>query len=89
MTLQCAYYSDGTLPHSSLQTARRKAGINTLRLVCFATLAITCGVGMPLTAQTAHFGGAMKTLASGSSFNQPWGVAVDSSGNVYVADTAR
>jgi len=35
-------------------------------------------------AQTAHFSGAMSTLGSG--FSIPYGVAVDGSGNVFVAD---
>jgi DNA-binding beta-propeller fold protein YncE len=34
--------------------------------------------------QTAHFAGAQTTVGSG--FYQPFGVAVDSSGNLYVAD---
>ncbi len=36
-------------------------------------------------AQTVHFGGLVLTLSSG--FNFPYSVAVDASGNVFVADT--
>jgi streptogramin lyase len=39
----------------------------------------------PLQSQTAYFGGAVTTLGGG--FFAPWGVAVDGSGNVYVADS--
>jgi sugar lactone lactonase YvrE len=38
-------------------------------------------------AQTAYFSGAQTTVASG--FNLPGGVAVDSSGNLYVADVSN
>jgi sugar lactone lactonase YvrE len=38
-------------------------------------------------AQTAHFSGAVKTLGSG--FSSPYGVAVDGSGNLFVADPAN
>src|SRR5258708_6558242 len=38
-------------------------------------------------AQTAHFGGVVSTLGSG--FSYPTGVAVDASGDVFVADTSN
>ena len=48
-------------------------------------------IGIPFcstaVAQTAHFSGAVSTLGSG--FNNPMGVAVDGSGNVFVADAAN
>jgi len=51
------------------------------------TLALSLLAGVPLGAQTAHFGGAVATLGSG--FVTPTGVAVDGSGNVYVADNGN
>lgn len=38
-----------------------------------------------LSAQTVHFSGAVRTLGSG--FYGPWDVALDKSGNVFVADS--
>ena len=54
-----------------------------ITLFIISLLALVC---LPASAQTptAHAGG-VSTLGGG--FNQPQGVAVDSSGNVYVADT--
>ncbi len=49
-------------------------------------LALLGGV-LPVAGQTAHLLGATTTLGSG--FNQPGGVAVDGSGNVYVADSTN
>jgi NHL repeat len=46
-------------------------------------LTIACTAGMPLAAQTAHAGGA---IPIGSGFSHPFSVAVDGSGNVFVAD---
>lgn len=54
-------------------------------LAVFAVLAVA-GYVPVARAQTAHFGGVMQTLGSG--FTNPFGVAVDASGNVYVADEA-
>src|SRR4051812_32516487 len=48
-------------------------------LPCLAALA------PGLNAQTAHFTGTVTTLGSG--FSLPFGVAVDGSGNVFVADS--
>ncbi len=52
-----------------------------LSALVFASVAVS-----PLHAQTAHFAGAVTTLGGG--FYSPSGVAVDSSGNVYVADSS-
>src|SRR5215469_11223461 len=49
-------------------------------LAAFCLLAVTS----PLAAQTAHSGA---TVPVGSGFSNPFGVAVDRSGNVFVADT--
>src|SRR5258708_31514531 len=66
------------------------------RLPCFSARRLSClpillcliaclaGLAPGLLAQTAHFSGAIKTLGSG--FSYPNGVAVDGSGNVFVAD---
>jgi DNA-binding beta-propeller fold protein YncE len=51
---------------------------------CVLTAALLVGFGAMAIGQTAHFAGAQTTVGSG--FYQPFGVAVDSSGNLYVAD---
>ena len=50
--------------------------------------AVTCLFALPaaIRAQTAHFSGAQGTVPT-SKLNAPHGVAVDGSGNVYIADT--
>jgi hypothetical protein len=53
--------------------------------LCAALVVLLCGAGSIASAQTAYFSGAQTTLGGG--FSLPAGVAVDSSGNVYVADT--
>jgi len=70
----------------SVQVPRRIAGMkmNPLRLAGIAALAVPLLAAMPLAAQTAHFNSAIRTLGSG--FSEPLGVAVDASGNVFVAD---
>ena len=50
------------------------------------TAGLLCG-GVAARAQTAHFSGAVSTI--GSSFYQPYGVAVDSKGDVFVADNGH
>ena len=57
---------------------------NPPRLVGFAALAMAVLSGLPLTAQTMQFNGAIRTLAGG--FSSPFGVAVDGTGDVFVAD---
>jgi sugar lactone lactonase YvrE len=51
---------------------------------CVLTAALIIGFGGIAVGQTAHFTGAQTTVGSG--FYEPFGVAVDSSGNLYVAD---
>ncbi len=51
---------------------------------CILTAALIVGFGEIAVGQTAHFAGAQTTVGSG--FYEPFGVAVDSSGNLYVAD---
>src|SRR5258706_1206143 len=63
-------------------SARRLSPLSIL----FSLIACLAGLGPGLLAQTAHFSGVVKTLASGSGFSYPSGVAVDGSGNVFVAD---
>ncbi|MGA7886700.1 MAG: hypothetical protein WCA44_13230, partial [Acidobacteriaceae bacterium] len=52
-------------------------------------LALFAGLILPgaAVAQTAHFSGAIAALGSG--LDNPHGVAVDGSGNVFVADTGN
>src|SRR5258708_35472709 len=63
-------------------SARRLSPLSIL----FSLIACLAGLGPGLLAQTAHFSGVVKTLASGSGFSYPSGVAGGGSGNVFVAD---
>jgi sugar lactone lactonase YvrE len=72
-------------PRSFLRIARRSApAIVLLSLSAFLT-------DRPLEAQSAHLSGSSRgaLTAIGGGFNAPNGVAVDSSGNVFVADTGN
>ena len=51
----------------------------------WSTVLLCCCFAACAQAQTAHFNGITTTLGSG--FGGPTGVAVDGSGNVYVADS--
>src|SRR5258706_354912 len=53
--------------------------------ILLSLIACLAGLAPGLLAQTAHFSGVVKTLGSG--YNNPVGVAVDGSGNVFVADS--
>lgn len=59
------------------------------RLVCLCAVLVLslCGGVNIASAQSQYFSGVQTTLGSG--FRMPTGVAVDSSGNVYVADFAN
>jgi sugar lactone lactonase YvrE len=60
---------------------RNRSKLPALAAVLFALL---CGAGISASAQTAYFSGTQTTVGSG--FSEPAAVAVDSSGNLYVAD---
>ena len=67
---------------AALARARR-----TWPATCLLSVLVFAGAAVsPLHAQTAYFAGAVTTLGGG--FYIPGGVAVDSSGNVYVADSS-
>jgi sugar lactone lactonase YvrE len=63
---------------SSLRNRSRLAALSAILAV------LVCGAGSLASAQTAYFSGSQTALGSG--FSDPAAVAVDSSGNVYVAD---
>jgi hypothetical protein len=69
---------------ASLRVASRPHKQRWLAALCAVLAALFCAGASIASAQTAHFSGAQTTLGSG--FDFPTGVAVDSSGNVYVAD---
>jgi hypothetical protein len=69
--------------NSILQGAFRRFMSSLVLAGCFCVCALPAG----LFPQTAVFTGA--PIALGNGFNGPFGVAVDGSGNVYVADTSR
>ena len=75
--------SGGRRPDKRL---RGKSRVHWCRQVlALAVLCLTAAKGFAFTAPlTAYFSGAVTTLGSG--FNEPAGVAVDGSGNVFVAD---
>jgi sugar lactone lactonase YvrE len=62
---------------------------NTSLLGLFAVLlfGMNSALGAPAMAQVAHFVGAQKTITSDLYF--PWGLAVDGSGAIYIADESN
>ena len=75
-----------------LRPERRRASfLKMFRLPAIAAsfnlLVLTLLGSLAANAQTAHFGGAISI--EGSGFIGPYGVAVDGSGNVFVADTGH
>ena len=89
-----ARYNAGNLSHDSRKRfvmfaftffpATHPNSASRLRLTVPLLLSVWGLAGVPLVAQTAHFGGAIVTLGSG--FVTPTCVAIDGSGNVFVAD---
>ena len=57
--------------------------------LCLVLAAMVCGGWSVAPAQTAHFSGAQSVIANAATNGLHWpdGVAVDGSGNVYIADT--
>ena len=56
--------------------------------LCLALAGVLCGMGGSAFAQgpIAHFGWAQQRLGGSFSIADPWGMAVDGSGNVYIAE---
>jgi sugar lactone lactonase YvrE len=69
---------------ASLRASSRQRKQSWFAVLCAFMAVLLCGAASIASAQTAHFTGTLTTLGSG--FDLPAGVAVDSSGNVYVAD---
>jgi serine/threonine-protein kinase len=57
--------------------------VKSIRFLAFALL-----LGAVAHAQSAHFSGALAVLPAGA-FENPYGMAVDASGNIYVVDNAE
>jgi sugar lactone lactonase YvrE len=57
-------------------------GNNTIRKISGGTVTTVAGAGM-----AGYFGNGI--LAVNANLNQPWGLALDNSGNIYVADTTN
>ncbi len=69
---------------SAFSISSQLAGKKALRLAGVAVLALPLLSGLPLAAQTAHFVSGWNGIGTGLS--NPTGVAIDSAGNVYIAD---
>ncbi len=63
-----------------------KLGTNTWRSLARPLLlvSVSCGAALASHAQTAHFSAAQSTITT--NLYQPWGIAADASGNIYIAD---
>ncbi len=80
--------SDGSTPKVRFGAARGRSGRGWVGLAAVAAVAagLLCG-GVGAQAQTAHFSGAVSAIGGG--FSGPYGVAVDSKGDVFVADSSQ
>jgi sugar lactone lactonase YvrE len=75
----------GNTPDSSYRISSGVWNRRGLLALCAVLLVLACVTRVTGNAQTAYFSGAQTALGTG--FSDPAAVAVDSSGNVYVADT--
>src|SRR5271157_3010833 len=75
------------LAGASLCVSNRPQKRSKLVVLCAVLVVMLCGAGSIASAQTAYFSGAQTTVGSG--FSLPDSVAVDGSGNVYVADAGN
>lgn len=72
------------LKYSCVSVFSRKLFLSTLAIL-YAVLLVSV-LGIRIEAQTAHFLGTQTSV--GSQFSQPFGVATDSQGNLYVGDSS-
>lgn len=85
MTLPPAFSPDRISFRRPLQSALYRIWPYVLRVAYLVALAAVCTAAMPLRAQTAHFSYAQRTLTS--SLSDPYDVALDGNGNIYVVET--
>jgi streptogramin lyase len=85
--LPCRHLVSQPTPLSTFSLPRARPLFCPGVFAVLAALTVWALAGVPLEAQTAHYG-AVINLASGS-FSTPTGVSVDASGNVYVADNGH
>jgi streptogramin lyase len=78
---------DMRLLHNRIYMGRREPRISAGGLAALAGFCLACALPNAVFAQTAHFSGAIRTLASG--LNAPVGVTVDANGNVFFADSSN
>src|ERR1700677_2335671 len=71
--------------HYRNDTGRPEARLSAGVLFVLIGFCLACLQPASLVAQTVQFSGATRALGSG--FSSPYGVAVDGSGNVFVADS--
>jgi len=74
-------------PHNRINIRPPKARLSAGVLFALIGSCISCALPSALFSQTAHFSGAIRTLASG--LNLPNGVTVDAKGNVFFADSSN
>ena len=89
MVSTCTSFLPSIFGVDSLRVSRLPRCRARLVALCLVLASMACGGWSAATAQTAHFAGTQSVVANAatSGLSEPSGVAVDGSGNVYIADT--